>query len=144
MHSGKIIGRIFCKKQRESQSGYARAALNMKHIVIITVINKTIIKSDRHFDHRHHLLRALSKSQDCVGQSSVRQTSYWFLSKLSYFGISIFFPYRINLTSSGHLSQNSWGSLPCLRSLIFVTRSISVPNAQSNSNKMIPKLKISA
>ena len=69
----KLLVRMFCKKQREPQSEYARAALNMKHIVIITVINKIIIKSGRHFSHRHHLLRALSKIQDCAGESSVRQ-----------------------------------------------------------------------
>ena len=48
------------------------------------------------------------------------------------------------VTSSGHIWQNSCGSLPCLRSLIFVTRSISVPQEQNSSNKMIPKLNISA
>ena len=67
---------MFCKKQRQPRSEYARAALNMKHIVIITVINKIIIKSGQRFDHRHQHLRGLSKSQDCVGESSVRQTSY--------------------------------------------------------------------
>ena len=67
---------MFCKKQRQPRSEYARAALNMKHIVIITVINKIIIKSGQRFDHRHHHLRGLSKSQDRVGESSVRQTSY--------------------------------------------------------------------
>lgn len=49
-----------------------------------------------------------------------------------------------SLTSSGHFSENSWDNLPCLRSLMFFTRSISVPNEQNNSNKMIPKLKMSA
>ena len=71
----KLLVRMFCKKQREPQSEYTRAALNTKRHRI-PVINKIIIKSGQHFDHRHHHHRALSKSQDGVGESYPRQESY--------------------------------------------------------------------
>ena len=46
----------------------------------------------------------------------------------------------VTLTSSGHFSQKSSDNLPCLRSFILFTRSISVPKGQYSSKRIIPKL----